>query len=70
MTTPKATLPTEEGLCKVTESEIIFNGMAQPKERLVSIYDGKMEKILSPPTKEIGMAISILIMSNSELTLR
>jgi hypothetical protein len=46
LTTPKATLPIEEGLCKVTESEIMFNGMAQPKERLVSIYDGTTEKIL------------------------
>jgi hypothetical protein len=42
----------------------MVNGMAHPKKRLVSIYDGK--KILSPAAKEIG---TILIMSNSEFIL-
>jgi hypothetical protein len=41
LATPEASLPTEEGLCKVIESEVMVNGMAQPKERLVPIYDGK-----------------------------
>jgi hypothetical protein len=41
LATPEASPPTKEGLCKVIESEVMINGMAQPKERLVSIYVGK-----------------------------
>jgi hypothetical protein len=37
LATPEASPPNEEGLCKVIESEVMINGMAQPKERLVSI---------------------------------